>query len=78
MVKYNNLSVLIGKKAIELSTYIGVLVHKSIPILYNNWCKVLDDTKERLWGSRYERVSKVLLLEWYEIKGIFLMLLLLE
>ena len=51
MVKYNILSVPVGEKAIELSTYIGVLTRTLIPILYNDWRRVPDDTKERLLES---------------------------
>lgn len=51
VVKYNSLGVPVGEEAIELATYIGVLARTSIPILYNDWRRVPDDTKERLWES---------------------------
>ncbi|KAK9174750.1 hypothetical protein WN944_026754 [Citrus x changshan-huyou] len=51
VVKYNILGVPVGEEAIELSTYIGVLTRISIPILYNDWRRVPDDTKERLLES---------------------------
>ncbi|GAY53699.1 hypothetical protein CUMW_151080, partial [Citrus unshiu] len=52
------LGVLVGEEAIELATYIGVLARTSIPILYNDWRRVPDDTKERLWES-VKKVSGV-------------------
>ncbi|KDO37052.1 hypothetical protein CISIN_1g043539mg, partial [Citrus sinensis] len=51
VVKYNIFGVPVGEEAIELSTYIGVLTRISIPILYNDWRRVPDDTKERLLES---------------------------
>ena len=48
MVKYNGLGVLVCEEAIELATYIGVLARTSIPILYNDWRRVPDDTNEHL------------------------------
>ena len=51
MVKYNSLGVPVGEEAIELATYIGVLACASIQIIYNDWRRVPNDTKERLWES---------------------------
>ncbi|KAK9195326.1 hypothetical protein WN943_003446 [Citrus x changshan-huyou] len=48
VVKYNSLGVLVGEEAIELATYISVLARTSILIIYNDWCRVPDDTKEHL------------------------------
>ncbi|KAK9180782.1 hypothetical protein WN944_023917 [Citrus x changshan-huyou] len=38
-------ALLVGEEAIELATYIGVLAHTSIPILYNDWRRVPDFLK---------------------------------
>ncbi|KAL9429471.1 hypothetical protein AB3S75_031309 [Citrus x aurantiifolia] len=48
VVKCNSLSLLVGEEAIKLATYIGVLARTSIPIIYNDWRRVPDDTNERL------------------------------
>ena len=48
VVKYNSLGVLVGEEAIELATYISVLARTSILIIYNDWRRVPDDTKEHL------------------------------
>ncbi|KAH9803527.1 hypothetical protein KPL71_001803 [Citrus sinensis] len=45
------MGVLAEEEATELASFLGVLAHTSVSILYSDWRKVPPETKKRLWKS---------------------------
>ncbi|CAI9276762.1 unnamed protein product [Lactuca saligna] len=58
VVTYNKTCVPVGKEAIKLSTFEGLVARTIVPITYESWLEVRDDVREGLWQYVLDELQK--------------------
>ena len=51
VIKYNVDGIYVRESFLHLTSYLGVLAHRMVPIRYNTWRDVPKQLKDKLWDS---------------------------
>ena len=51
LIKYKQDGIFVGDTSVHLTSYLGVLARKMVPIRYKDWQDVPIQLKEKLWDS---------------------------